>query len=603
MISIVCVYNNEKIINEYLLKSLKNQTVNFELIALDNTKGKYQSAAEALNYGGTKAKGDYIMFVHQDVDLSSNSWLKEVEKVLETLPNLGIAGVAGMSEYKSGAITNIKHGTPSKLVGKIQITCPTKVQTLDECLVIVPRAVFNMLQFDEKVCNDWHLYAVDYSLCTKRLGFDVCVIPMFVYYLSPGYSMTKKYFLTLEKVMEKHRKNHKRICTTMGDWSTFYPLCIQRQRIWRFAKAGLEFLLANDKQEAKQKGMKRLIFFTGGDFYNDPATRYRGYYLAGELEKKGFLTKVIPPSYIYYYSLRRSVIKIVLDALIDVIKKSIETLKVKNYDIIYIQRSMHPGPPLLPLVCKKIYKKRMIFDFDDALFLENPPKIRTLVKISDVVIVGSHYLEGYAKKYNKNVFLIPTSIDTNKYSSNEEKTENTNVIIGWIGGCPSIKYLELLVEPFEILGKKYDIEFRIIGAENCEQNIPHFRNINVKVIPWKFETEWKEISYFDIGIMPLFDTSWEKGKCGFKALQYMTMSVPPVCSAVGENTYIINDGTNGFLASNTMDWVDKLEALIRDRNLREKIGRQGRKTIEERYSLKINGEKIASIIREYLIYN
>ncbi|KAF5437493.1 hypothetical protein C5S35_03805, partial [Candidatus Methanophagaceae archaeon] len=114
--------------------------------------------------------------------------------------------------------------------------------TLDECLVIVPKAVFNMLQFDEKVCNDWHLYAVDYSLCTKRLGFDVCLIPMFVYHLSQGHSMSKKYFLTLEKVMEKHRKHYKQICTTMGDWSTFYPLCIQRPRIWQFAKAGLEIL-------------------------------------------------------------------------------------------------------------------------------------------------------------------------------------------------------------------------------------------------------------------------------------------------------------------------------------------------------------------------
>lgn len=243
MISVVCVYNNEKILEDCLLKGLKNQTVKFELIDLDNTNGKFKSAAEALNHGGKQAKGKYIMFVHQDVDLSSNSWLEEVEKMLDSLQNLGIAGVAGKSENKKGVITNIKDGTPPKLTGKIQIKSPTKVQTLDECLVIIPRSVFNMFQFDENVCDNWHLYAVDYCLSIKRLGFDAYVIPMFVYHRSAGYSFSEKYYLTLQKVLKKHKKHYKEIYTTMGDWSTLYPLRIQRQRIWRLAKAGVTVLL------------------------------------------------------------------------------------------------------------------------------------------------------------------------------------------------------------------------------------------------------------------------------------------------------------------------------------------------------------------------
>jgi len=243
MISVVCVYNNGKILNDYLLKSLKNQTVDYEQIVVDNTQGKFKSAAEALNHGGRRAKGRYIMFVHQDVDLCSNTWLEEVEKMLDELPNLGIAGVAGKSENKKGIITNIKDGTPPKLTGKIQIKIPTKVQTLDECLVIIPRSVFNMFQFDENVCDNWHLYAVDYCLSIKRLGFDVYVIPMFVYHRSAGYSFSEKYHLTLQKVLKKHKKHYKEIYTTMGDWSTLYPLSIQRQGIWRLAKAGVKILL------------------------------------------------------------------------------------------------------------------------------------------------------------------------------------------------------------------------------------------------------------------------------------------------------------------------------------------------------------------------
>jgi len=233
MISIVCVYNNKEILNNYLLKSLKTQTVNFELIALDNTEGKFKSAAEALNYGGRKAKGKYIMFVHQDVDLSLDTWLEKAEKMLDSMQNLGIAGVAGKKDER-GVMTVIKHGNPPEPAGSITIKKPEKVQTLDECLIIVPKSVFDVLQFDEEVCDDWHLYAVDYCLSVKRVGFDAYVIPMFVYHRSPGYSFSEKYYLILEKILKKYKKYYKWIYTTMGDWSTFYPL--EMQRIFRILR-------------------------------------------------------------------------------------------------------------------------------------------------------------------------------------------------------------------------------------------------------------------------------------------------------------------------------------------------------------------------------
>ena len=239
MISIVCVYNNKEILNNYLIKSLKNQTVDYELILLDNIEGKFRSAAEALNYGGKQAKEKHIMFVHQDVDLSSNTWLKEVEKILDELSNLGIVGIAGKSDNETGVITNIKHDNPPRLAGEIQIRKPTKVQTVDECLVIIPKSVFNILQFDEKVCNDWHLYAVDYCLSVKRLGFDSYVIPVFIYHKSSGYSISEKYFIILKKVLKKHKNYYNKIYTTMGNWSTRCPLNIIRNYLWLRGKAGI----------------------------------------------------------------------------------------------------------------------------------------------------------------------------------------------------------------------------------------------------------------------------------------------------------------------------------------------------------------------------
>ncbi|MDI6641957.1 MAG: glycosyltransferase, partial [Elusimicrobiota bacterium] len=211
MISVVCVYNNEIVLNNYLIKSLMHQTVEFELIRVNNTNGKFSSAAAALNYGGEKAKCKYIMFVHQDVDLSSNKWLEDAEKLLDSIPNLGIAGVMGMSEEgrtnEERGRNIIQHGTPPTTwcYGRY-IQKPEPVQTVDECLIIIPRHVFNILRFDEKVCNGWHLYAVDYCLSVRKISLEVYVIPMFIYH-KMGTVVAPDYFFTLFKVLRKHRSN------------------------------------------------------------------------------------------------------------------------------------------------------------------------------------------------------------------------------------------------------------------------------------------------------------------------------------------------------------------------------------------------------------
>ena len=265
MISVVCVYNNERILKDCLLKSLETQTSKYELILLDNTQGKYKSAAGALNGGGGKAKGNYIMFVHQDVDLYSNTWLAKVEKLLNTIPNLGIAGVGG-SRRSDGperveTVTNIKQGIPPMNVeGTVPLQKPEKVQTLDECLVLLPRSVFDMLQFDEKVCDDWHLYAVDYSLSMARLGLDVYVIPASIYHRSTGVPNNKDlyeqevwqsyllrtffsagFYRTLRKLLEKHKRHTRHIYATTGCWSTSRLSTLSRVTILRKAyfKAGV----------------------------------------------------------------------------------------------------------------------------------------------------------------------------------------------------------------------------------------------------------------------------------------------------------------------------------------------------------------------------
>ncbi len=241
MISIVCVYNDQDKLDSLLLASLKVQTTHFEIEAIDNRQGTFPSAAAALNYGGRLATGKYIMFVHQDIVLGSETWLADTEKWLDSIPDLGVAGVAGREMNARYNTASVTHGVPAKFVGRQHLSRPTQVQTLDECLIIVPRHLFARLEFDGKTCDDWHLYAVNYCLDAKTLGYDNYVVPTSTYHASLGRntksvlqillklgSLPEGYVTTAKKVLKKHQNSYKRIHTVCGTWNTSWPFIWQR---------------------------------------------------------------------------------------------------------------------------------------------------------------------------------------------------------------------------------------------------------------------------------------------------------------------------------------------------------------------------------------
>ncbi len=244
MISIICVYNDKEVLENYLLKSLTTQSVEYEVILIDNIDGKFKSAPEALNYGGDKANGDHLMFVHQDVELISNKWLEDNEKVIKRLDNCGIAGVAGISENEFRLKTNIKHSTAHIPAGD-EINIPTEVQTLDECLIIIPKAVFNEFKFDEKLVG-WHLYSVDYCLNIKKQGFKAYVIPAHAYHRSYYFGYPKEYYQLLKLIFEKHRANYKIIHTSCGVFNTSYPIVwyiFLNTKVGFFIRSIIDYLL------------------------------------------------------------------------------------------------------------------------------------------------------------------------------------------------------------------------------------------------------------------------------------------------------------------------------------------------------------------------
>lgn len=234
MISVVCVSNDEKVLRTCLLRTPPSQDIQYEFINVDNRDGRLNSAAEALNHGDKDAKGKYLMFVPQDITLLSDDVLREAERMMDSLPNAGVAGVAGKAD-DSGVMSNITHGDPPTPAGTRRIEGPEKVQTVDECLVIVPRTVFESLKFDEETCDSWHLYAADCSLSALKRGLDVYVLPLNVHNYQAGRypytnsltGMPEKYHETLRRLLRKHKKDFRRIHPSMGSWSTRWPLRLQ----------------------------------------------------------------------------------------------------------------------------------------------------------------------------------------------------------------------------------------------------------------------------------------------------------------------------------------------------------------------------------------
>jgi GT2 family glycosyltransferase len=259
MISVVCVYNNERSLKEILLRSLKNQTSKYELILVDNINGQFKSAAEALNYGGKQANGKYIMFVHQDVELDSDLWLENAERILDSIPKLGVAGVAGMSE--EGKDNRERERGCVSDCGEIwhwanPVQKPEEVQTLDECLLIVPKSVFSKLQFDGKTFDGWHCYGVDYCLSAKQMELQPYVIPAFIYHRSLRLNV-QNLFTYQKKLYNKHRRNYKHIYTTTGEVArlklNLYLLIKEAVRKLNFSRNFLIFYEQNFPKSVKKR--------------------------------------------------------------------------------------------------------------------------------------------------------------------------------------------------------------------------------------------------------------------------------------------------------------------------------------------------------------
>ena len=288
------------------------------------------------------------------------------------------------------------------------------------------------------------------------------------------------------------------------------------------------------------------------------------------------------------------------------ISRFIDLLNIAHYDIVFIHREAYPIGKAFFEITLSVLSKPIIFDFDDAIFVptfsqpnnfvekfKSADKVGTILRRSSHIIAGNRYLYNFALRYNHFVSIIPTPIDTNKYYP-DFKIDKDEVIIGWMGSVTTLDFLNIMVGVFIYLSKRFhNIKLKIIGGNFSVKGLS-----NVISKPWSLEEEIEDLKSFDIGIMPMPDNKWTNGKCSFKAILYMSMGIPCVCSSVGMNKEIITDGMNGFIASTENEWIEKLSLLVENSELRKRIGMAGRKTVEERYSVKVNAPKYLQVLKK-----
>ncbi len=279
--------------------------------------------------------------------------------------------------------------------------------------------------------------------------------------------------------------------------------------------------------------------------------------------------------------------------------------RVRRYDAVFLHRAMALAGPALLERLLVLLGRPVVYDFDDAIFLLHtteanrhlgwlkfPGKTAAICRLSTHVVVGNEYLADYARQFNSRVTVIPTSVDTEQYRFEHHRSANGRVVIGWTGSSTSQTYLEMFAPVLRELALNERIEIRVHSDRK-----PELPGVRFLWRPWSADTEVEEIGKFDIGIMPMPDDEWAQGKCAMKALLYMSLGIPAVCSNVGANREVITHGENGFLASTKSDWLANINALIEHPNLREKLGLAGRQRVDEGYSMRRSANSFADVVR------
>ena len=277
-----------------------------------------------------------------------------------------------------------------------------------------------------------------------------------------------------------------------------------------------------------------------------------------------------------------------------------------QHRVVVVQKAYLPIPAQWLLAA---CNPRLVFDFDDALYTADPlwpaalarlvsdlgrPRLEHVLARSRLALTASDATAAFAARLCPRVLRIPGPIDTDRYVPAPRATANPErTVVGWIGSPFTTPYVKTLLPGFAELARRHpQVAIRLIGADRFEVG-----NLPVTFTPWSLATECAELRSLDIGLMPLPDNEWTRGKGGYKLLQYMAVGIAAVASPVGINREILRDGVNGFWATTEAEWVERLHRLITDRHLREEMGRRGRAIAENEYSFHRSAPVLIAALR------
>jgi glycosyltransferase involved in cell wall biosynthesis len=302
-----------------------------------------------------------------------------------------------------------------------------------------------------------------------------------------------------------------------------------------------------------------------------------------------------------------------LSALVSAYSHRIFSLCRKHrYELLWIEKEALPWVPAW-LERLLLGEATYVLDYDDAIFHNYDlhrsrwvrhlygKKLDGLMARARLVVAGNRYLAERARSAGARwVEVVPTVIDLERYpapaieengSSRPARSATDPLRVVWIGSPSTLLYLQSIAAPLQCLATRVPFVLRVIGGGPL--TIP---GVDVEVIDWTEDTEVKNIRGGDVGVMPLYDSPWERGKCGYKLIQYMACGLPVVASAVGVNPEIVTEGENGFLATSDDDWVKHLTELLQNKRLRQRMGAEGRSLVERKYCIQQTGPRLTQLL-------
>lgn len=356
---------------------------------------------------------------------------------------------------------------------------------------------------------------------------------------------------------------------------------------------------------------KRILYIVPHRFNRSPGQRFRCEHFIPHLKEHGYeitYSNLLSKWDDYYFYKKGSYFFKGIILIKSILKRFFDVFRARKYDVIFIYReSIMIGTTFFERLLVKT-NIPIIYDFDDSIWLpdtsdgnsnlawlKKPEKTNRIIELAQITFVGNSYLAEYAMQFSNNVYVIPTTIDTNYHIPKADKVEKDVVTIGWTGTITTQKHFAIIENVLQKIYVKYKDKVEFMLISNGDYSTDKFP---ITTVLWNAQTEIEQLQKIDIGIMPLPDDEWSKGKCGFKGLQYMSLEIPTILSPVGVNTKIIEHGVNGFLAHNEQEWFEILCKLIDDKNLRETIGTKGRQKIIESYSVESQKGLYLSLVED-----